>query len=273
MLDVLETFRFKDLIDILLVGLLMYQTYRLLKGTSGMYVFSVVLSFIILNYLVSDVFEMEMLGTILSQISSVGAILLIVLFQDELRSFARRIGQQQSNGIYRRIQNLLRIQKNVRHLDSHASEIVAAATAFSKTKTGALIVIQNEADLTQYCQTGEHIEARIKARLMENIFFKNTPLHDGALIIVHDRIQAVGCILPISHSQDLPKHFGLRHRAAMGITEKTDATVVIVSEETGKISIAERGKFQIGVSPQELKNFLLNGNIEPSGESETEKKQ
>ena len=271
MFEVLESFRFKDLIDVLLVGLLMYQTYRLLRGTSGMYVFSVVLSFIILNYLVSNVFEMEMLGAILTQITSVGAILLIVLFQDELRNFARSLGQRQSNGIYRRLQRLFRSQKNIRHLDSHASEIVAAAVAFSKTKTGALIVIQNEADLTQYCQTGEHIDARIKARLMENIFFKNTPLHDGALIIVHDRIQAVGCILPISHSQDLPKQFGLRHRAALGITEKTDASVVVISEETGKISVAENGKIQTGISPQDLKNFLLNGNIEEHTDSDNQK--
>ncbi|MBO4370571.1 MAG: diadenylate cyclase CdaA [Paludibacteraceae bacterium] len=271
MLEILSTFRFKDLIDILLVGLLMYQTYRLLKGTSGMYIFSVVLSFIILSYLVSNIFDMKMLGAIMTQISSVGAILLIVLFQDELRSFARNLGQRQSNNIYKRIQRIFKTNKDMRHLDSNATEIVAAATAFAKTKTGALIVIQNQADLSQYCQTGEHIDARIKARLMENIFFKNTPLHDGALIIVHDRICAVGCILPISHSQDLPKQFGLRHRAAMGISEKTDATVVVISEETGNISIAEKGAFKIGVTPQELKNFLLNGTIDWQTETDNQK--
>lgn len=248
-------FRLKDLFDIIIVAILLYQIYRLMKGTSGMNIFISVLSFIVIWFFVSYVFQMELLGAIMNKVVNVGAILLIVLFQDEIRTFLNKLGGRHSKGLYAKIRHMVIGGKGNRN-DAFIDEIVQAAESFSKTKTGALIVIQKEADLTNYWETGERIDSEVRARLMENIFYKNTPLHDGALIIVGGRIKAVGCILPISHDQNIPQNLGLRHRAALGISEKTDADVVVVSEENGKISYAEKGKLKIGVKTEELLKFL-----------------
>ena len=250
-------FRIKDFFDILIVALLLYQTYKLLKGTSGMNIFALLVSFISIWFLVSFVFQMELLGSILNKVANVGVILLVILFQDEIRTFLSNLGGRYANNIYARLRRAL-IRKNDSQPQSDINEIVEATLACSKTKTGALIVIQKEGDLNTFCQTGEIIDSNIKARLIENIFFKNTPLHDGALIIVQDKIKAVGCILPISHKRDLPKELGLRHRAALGITEKTDAYVVIVSEETGRISCMRQGEMLLGVSKERLTEWLSN---------------
>jgi uncharacterized protein (TIGR00159 family) len=200
---------------------------------------------------------MELLGSILNKVANVGVILLVILFQDEIRTFLSNLGGRYTNNIYARLRRAL-IRKNDSQPQSDINEIVEATLACSKTKTGALIVIQKEGDLNTFCQTGEIIDSNIKARLIENIFFKNTPLHDGALIIVQDKIKAVGCILPISHKRDLPKELGLRHRAALGITEKTDAYVVIVSEETGRISCMRQGEMLLGVTKEQLREWLSN---------------
>ena len=207
-------FRIKDFFDILIVAILLYQTYKLLKGTSGMNIFALLVSFISIWFLVSFVFQMELLGSILNKVANVGVILLVILYQDEIRTFMSNLGSRYANNIYSRIRRAL-IRKNDSQPQASIEEIVESTMACAKTKTGALIVIQKEGDLNTYCQTGEVIEAKIKARLIENIFFKNTPLHDGALIIVDDQIKSVGCILPISHKRDLPKELGLRHRAAL----------------------------------------------------------
>jgi uncharacterized protein (TIGR00159 family) len=250
-------FRIKDFFDILIVAILLYQTYKLLKGTSGMNIFALLVSFISVWFLVSFVFQMELLGSILNKVANVGVILLVILYQDEIRTFLANLGSRYANNIYARIRRAL-IRKNDNQPLLNIDEVVEAMMACSKTKTGALVVIQKEGDLTTYCQTGEIIDSNIKSRLIENIFFKNTPLHDGALIIVEDKIKAVGCILPISHKRDLPKELGLRHRAALGITEKTDAYVVIVSEETGRISCMRQGEMLLGVTKEQLTEWLSN---------------
>lgn len=252
-------FRIKDVIDILIVAILLYQTYRLLRGTSGMNVFIGVLSFIVVWFFVSFVFQMELLGSIMNKFVSVGAIALIVLFQEEIRRFMAALGgRKKAKGFVGRIKKILLGARGGSSFD-YTSEIVQACEILSKTKTGALIVIQNDADLSKYWGTGERIESYIKARLIENIFFKNSPLHDGALIIVNNRIKAVGCILPIAHNQDLPKHLGLRHRAALGISQKTDATTIVVSEETGRISLSEVGELHLNLTPEKLELFLTKG--------------
>lgn len=248
-------FRIKDFFDILIVAILLYQTYKLLKGTSGMNIFALLVSFISIWFLVSFVFQMELLGSILNKVANVGVILLVILFQDEIRTFLSNLGGRYANNFYARLRRAL-IRKNDSQPQSDINEIVEATLACSKTKTGALIVIQKEGDLNIFCQTGEIIDSNIKARLIENIFFKNTPLHDGALIIVGNQIKSVGCILPISHKRDLPKELGLRHRAALGITEKTDAYVIVVSEETGRISCIRQGEMLLGVSKERLEEWL-----------------
>ncbi|MEE0973900.1 MAG: diadenylate cyclase CdaA [Paludibacteraceae bacterium] len=250
-------FRLKDFFDILIVALLLYQTYKLLKGTTGMSIFAVLVSFISVWFLVSFVFQMELLGSILNKVANVGIILLVILYQDEIKNFLSQLGNKYANTLYARIKRML-IRNKETQPQTDINEIVEAMVSCAKTKTGALVVIQKEGDLSTYCQTGEIIESNIKARLIENIFFKNTPLHDGALIISDNQIKAVGCILPLSHKRDLPKELGLRHRAALGITEKTDAYVVIVSEETGRISCMRQGEMLLGVTKERLTEWLSN---------------
>ena len=250
-------FTLKDFFDILIVALLLFQTYKLLKGTSGMSIFAILISFICIWFLVSFIFHMELLGAILDKVANVGVILLVILYQDEIRTFFSNLSGRYANNIFARLKRAL-VRKNENQPQINIEEIVEATMACSKTKTGALIVIQKEGDLNTFCQTGEIIDSNIKARLIENIFFKNTPLHDGALIIVGDQIKSVGCILPISHKRDLPKELGLRHRAALGITEKTDAYVIVVSEETGRISCIRQGEMLLGVSKERLTEWLRN---------------
>lgn len=134
--------------------------------------------------------------------------------------------------------------------------IVMACMSMSRVKVGALIVIERGISLSDICDTGDYIDARINQRLIENIFFKNSPLHDGAMVITKKRIRAAGCILPVSHNQDIPKELGLRHRAAMGISQDSDAIAIVVSEETGRISVAIKGEFQLRLSAEQLESVL-----------------
>lgn len=134
--------------------------------------------------------------------------------------------------------------------------IVMACMSMSRGKVGALIVIERGISLSDICDTGDYIDARINQRLIENIFFKNSPLHDGAMVITKKRIRAAGCILPVSHNQDIPKELGLRHRAAMGISQDSDAIAIVVSEETGRISVAIKGEFQLRLLAEQLESVL-----------------
>lgn len=254
-------FHFKDLLDILIVAFLLYQTYRLLKGTSGMNIFAVLLTFVIVWFLVSYVFQMELLGSIINKVANVGIILIVILFQDEIRNFmAKLFSRTATNGLVKRIKKMIFKVDDSNHT-SGIEQITQAVFNCAKTKTGVLIVIEQEAELTHYGLSGEVIDAEINSRLIENIFFKNTPLHDGAMIISKDRIMAAGCILPVSNRTDIPKHLGLRHRAGLGMTEKTDALVIIVSEETGKVSCMKQGTLNLGINKEELTSFLKKGSI------------
>jgi len=250
-------FGIKDAIDILLVAFFLYETYLLMKKTGTTTIFLGVLSFIAIWILVSQVFEMRLMGAIFDKFMSVGFILLAVVFQKEIREFLQVLGSNKGLGF---IQNLIK-PKNKNDIDENISyimPIVLAAMDLAKRKVGALIAIQQIIPLDRYVETGEILNANINARLIENIFFKNSPLHDGAMIIGGKRIKAAACILPVSQAQDIPKELGLRHRSALGLSEETDAKVIIISEETGKISLAYQGKLFINISAEELQNQLVS---------------
>lgn len=232
-------FGFKDLIDILLVAVILYETYRLLRKSGVANLFWGVLAFIVVWFLVSFVFQLELTSALFDRVISVGAIALIVIFQEEIRMFFNRLGGRFSSW---------KIFRNKKGEDAQSnqqmSEVIRACRHLSSTKTGALIVISKDSHLKEIIDTGERLDAAISARLIENIFFKNTPLHDGAMILENGKIVAAACILPVSKNPSIPKHMGLRHRAAVGLTEKTDATCIVVSEETGNISFAENGNIR-----------------------------
>ena len=252
-------FGIKDLIDILLVALMVYYIYRLMRDTRSINVFVGILIFIIVWLFVSQVLEMRLLGTILDKLVSVGVIALIVIFQEDIRKFLYNLGAHERMKAIRRFF----IPKRFADQDKAGRKrdiipIVMASMAMSKGKVGALIVIERNTPLDDIVDTGEVIDAIINQRLIENIFFKNSPLHDGAMIISQHRIRAAGCILPVSHNLDIPKELGLRHRAALGISQESDALSVIVSEETGGISIASNGRFRLNLSAEELESVLTS---------------
>lgn len=247
-------FGIKDLIDVLIIGILLFYLYRLMKKSGTLSLFYGVLAFIVVWVLASQIFDMRLTGTILDKFMSIGLIVLVVLFQEQIKRFLIDIG---SRSHLRHIGKLFHHNKTESHKD-HAKvmAIVYACMSMSRSKTGALIVIQRKVPLTDYELTGDYINADVNARLIENIFFKNSPLHDGAMIIADGKIKAAGCILPVSHDMDIPKNLGLRHRAALGMSQSTDALCIIVSEETGNISIASDGKISVKVTAPELENAL-----------------
>jgi uncharacterized protein (TIGR00159 family) len=201
---------------------------------------------------------MELLGTILDAIFNVGAIALIVIFQTEIRRFFSRIGSRENWKHFLGLLERLHLRKHQQKVNMPIERISEACINMAKDKIGALIIIGKVADLQEYVDVGEYINAEINTRLIENIFFKNSPLHDGAMIILNNRITSVGTILPISRNREIPKGLGLRHRAALGITEKTDAVAIVVSEETGKISIAHQGTLSLNIKPDSLSQIIEN---------------
>jgi len=248
-------FGIKEIIDIFAVAVLLFYAFKFLKKSGGMAVFAGVLVFIVIWYLVSHLLQMELLGGILDKIMSVGGFAIIVIFQDEIRRFFSRIGSGKD-------WNVIKVFKKIFGADAHSDnnlemmQIVMACRNMSRNFVGALIVVARGNDLDYYVQSGERIDANIGSRLIENIFFKNSPLHDGALIVSHGRLLAAGCILPVSRNNELPKAMGLRHRAAIGITEQTDAMAIVVSEETGQMSFAINGKMTSKITPEQLDELL-----------------
>ncbi len=248
------SFGLKDILDILLVALLLYYIYRLMKESSSANIFGGIIVFIVVWIFVSQIFEMRLLGGILDKLVNVGSLALIILFQEEIRHFFSTIGTRPSvNFLVRMFRG--KKEEEVVHREE-IMPIVMACMSMSKQKVGALIVMERLVGLNEYINSGDPINANITQRLIENIFFKNSPLHDGAMIIAHKRIKAAGCILPISHDTDIPKSLGLRHRAALGISQKSDCLAIVVSEETGGISIAENGNFKLRLSAEELESAL-----------------
>lgn len=247
----------KDIIDIVCVALLLHQIYKLMKSSGSLNIFYGILVFIAVYIIVSWVFEMRLLGSIFDQLVSVGVIALIIIFQDEIRRFFLTVGSQRRIGFLTRI-FAKREANGEDEVDASLLPIVMACDYMSKNMVGALIIIEREMSLTDIIKSGERIDALISGELIKNIFFKNSPLHDGALIISRGRIEAAGCILPVSHSLNIPKELGLRHRAALGITQQSDALAIIVSEETGAISVAQHGEFRLRLAGNELESILVD---------------
>ena len=242
----------KDIIDIILVAGFLYYFYKLMKESGSLNVFSGILVFILLWVFVSRVIQMKLLGSIFDQLMSVGVLALIIIFQEEVRRFFKNLGSHRD---FRKVANLFsRNEKSTEKVP--LLPVVMACMSLAQQKVGALIVVEKNEKLDEYVKTGEIIDAAIGQRLIESIFFKNAPLHDGAIIIQDGRITAAQCILPVSHNVNIPKKLGLRHRSAMGISEKTDAIAIVVSEETGSISVAVNGKFRLGLNAQQLEGIL-----------------
>lgn len=249
-------FGIKDLIDILLVATLLYYTYSLMKRSGSLSLFYGVLFFTVVWVVASEILDMRLTGTIMDKVMSIGLIILVVIFQDQIKRFLIDLGSQRR---WTKWRNIFRHGDDRERNDhKYIMQVVYACMSMSKSKTGALIVFQRKMPLTDYEKTGDIIDADINTRLIENIFFKNSPLHDGAMIIADNRIMSVGCILPVSHDMNIPKELGLRHRAALGMSQVTDAVCIIVSEETGNISVAKDGEFSIKVSGLDLEHILSN---------------
>lgn len=244
-----------DIIDIFLVALMLFYIYRLMRESRSLNVFIGIMVFIVIWLFVSQIIQMRLLGSILDKLVSVGVIALIVLFQEDIRTFLYNLGA------HRRMRSFMRFfskekGKDQKEVKETIMPIVMSCMNLSKGKVGALIVIERTMPLDDIVRTGDLIDAALNQRLIENVFFKNSPLHDGAMIVSKRRIKAAGCILPVSHDLDIPKELGLRHRAAMGMSQESDALAVVVSEETGGISVAVRGEFRLRLSAEELEGIL-----------------
>ena len=248
------TIRWLDVIDVLLVALLLYQLYSLIKGTGTINIFLGIIA-IYLIWMLVKAFEMELLSEILGQFISVGMIALIIVFQQEIRHFLLVLGSP--NFLKKGSKSFLNIKWQLNQTEKLDIEpIISACESMASSKTGALIVIARNNELKSFVETGEQINADISKQLLENIFFKNSPLHDGAVIISENRIKAARCLLPVSEKTDIPSFVGLRHRAAAGVTEDSDALSIIVSEQRGEISIAENGSLTINIKIQRLREIL-----------------
>ncbi len=243
-----------DVIDILLVTLLLYQLYKLLKGSVAVKIFLGVLS-IYLFYLVVKAVKMDLLTSILGQFINVGVIAALILFQQEIRKFLVIIGKTtafNNDNLFKRWPWKKKSKKSGFDL----TPVIEAAKILGGTNTGALVVFSRSSELKFYAESGDIIDAELSKRLLLSIFQKNSPLHDGAVIIANKRIKAARCILPVSENEEIPANYGLRHRAAIGMTEVTDSVVLIVSEETGEIALAYNGQLFHNLSKAELKQKL-----------------
>lgn len=255
------TIRFLDVLDILLVAFLLYQLYMLIKGTVAFNIF-IGLFLVYLFWLLVRALNMELLDAFMGQFIGVGVLALIVVFQPEIRRFLLLIG---SNPQVNRLLGIDKIFTTSKYKSASGQQlkmIVRACEDMSRSKTGALIVIAQNSELKEYIRTGEKINARISDALLETIFFKNTPLHDGAVIINGNKVTAARCIMPLTNKEDLDPLLGLRHRAAIGISENTDALAIVVSEERGEISVAQGGKLTQDISVIDLSNILEDVIIE-----------
>ncbi|MCR5326201.1 MAG: diadenylate cyclase CdaA [Bacteroidales bacterium] len=243
-------FTFIDLIDIILVAAVIFIIFRWIKGSSAMNIFIAII-FLFLVRVLATALDMRMISALLGAILDVGALAIIIIFQPEIRRFLNNIGQTAGNNSL--VKSLLR-NRNAQGIDSVViSDIVSAVDQMSAKKTGALIVIRRRDNLQSIIATGDSIDARVGERLIMNIFFKNSPLHDGAMVIGGERIVAVRCTLPITERLDLPASYGMRHRAAIGIAEQCDADVIVVSEETGQVSFVRGSELTRIDNPNTLK--------------------
>lgn len=253
----IESFGIKDIFDITIVALMLYYLYKIMRESGTINIFYGVLAFIVVWVVASEILEMKLIGSILDKFMSIGLLILVIIFQDQIKRFLVDLGSKKR---WKFLTSIFHHKKEGNgdgtDLHTRVMPIVYSCMSMSKSKTGALIVIGQEVPLENYEKTGDRIDAEINSRLIENIFFKNSPLHDGALVISDGRLNAAGCILPVSHDTDVPRSLGLRHRSALGISQATDAFAIVVSEETGNISVAYRGRLSTRLSSTELEKRL-----------------
>ena len=250
-------FSILDLVDILLAAFLLYQLYRLVHGTPAIRIF-IGITAVYLAWKLVDAFHMEVLTEILGQFIGIGFLLLVIVFQQEIRRFLLMIGSTSFSRRRRFFKQLLMLRKSKSETDSDLLDpIVLACQNLSEKCIGALIVLTQNTPLGNYSRTGIHVDSKLTSQLLESIFAKSSPIHDGAVIITNDRIESAGAILPVSDNTNVPTRFGLRHRAALGITEKSDAICIVVSEETGSIVVAHNSHLN-QVEIGELKSKLIH---------------
>ncbi|MBL7859406.1 MAG: TIGR00159 family protein [Cyclobacteriaceae bacterium] len=243
-----------DFVDIGLVSILLYQVYKLIRGSIAVNIFLGILA-LYLIYLIVRAAQMELLSTILGQFMGVGVLAMIILFQPEIRKFLLVIGRgtEFRENIFKTIYNW----RQEYHEDFDISQIIEAAKTLKASKTGALIVFSRDVELKFYAETGDTLDAEVNKRLLVSIFNKNSPLHDGAVIIYKGRIKAARCVLPVSENDHMPAHFGLRHRAAVGMSENTDTLVMAISEETGRLILARNGKYLRALKLKQVEQKIL----------------
>jgi diadenylate cyclase len=251
---ILETIRFLDLIDILLVALLIFQIYKLVRGTVAVNIFYGVF-LIYLLWLVVRALNMQLLGSILGQVIGLGLIALLIVFQQEVRRFLLILGTRYFRNGKNSFEYLFRLS-NQRVAGWDFESIVQACERMSVSKTGALLVLAKKSELRAFAETGCLVDASISVELIETIFRKDGPLHDGGMILARNRISAARCVLPVSEDPSIPGDLGLRHRAAVGMSESSDSFVIVVSEETGNISYANQGRLNEKISGDELRIAL-----------------
>ncbi|MBE9467687.1 MAG: TIGR00159 family protein [Bacteroidetes bacterium] len=256
MLSIFITVRFLDVLDILLVAFLLYEMYMMIKDTVAMNIFVGIFS-IYLMWLIVKALNMQLLSTILGAFIGGGIIALIIVFQQEIRRFLLFIGTTENLNKKFSLNKLFTLQFQ-KTSDQSLNSIVTACEDMSEDKVGALIVLSTKSELKTFYETGDIINADVSTNLIENIFFKNSPLHDGAVIIINNKIKAARCVLPINDSLKLSSRLGLRHRAALSLTNETDAVVVVVSEETGNISFAKGNKLKTKLTPNKLLKILTD---------------
>jgi diadenylate cyclase len=254
MIEAFITLRFLDVLDILLVAFLLYEMYMLIKGTAA---FSIIVGMLIFYviWIVIRALNMEMMSSILGQVVGIGALVLVIVFQQEIRKMFLLLGTRYNLNKTLSFDNFFSKDKDEK-ADLRIKDIVLACEAMSRSKTGALIVLINKTELKEFVETGEKIDAPFSSALLQTIFFKNSPLHDGAVIIQRGMILAARCVLPVSNKELENTQLGLRHRAALGISQATDAQVIIVSEETGRLSYAYNGTLHEHINPIELTRLI-----------------
>ncbi|MBE6974732.1 MAG: TIGR00159 family protein [Ruminococcaceae bacterium] len=249
-LQLLAGMKFMDYLDILIVAFLLYQLFPLLRSTNSIRVAGVIVAIIVISW-ITDVVNLNTLSFILDEFLQVGVIALVVLFQPELRRMLDHLGSV-------RLEKILTPEKVAQDMKPVISQAVRACEVMSREKIGALIVFGRESRLDEYFKTGTMIDGQVSEQLLRNIFFPKAALHDGAMIILGGKVAAAGCVLPLSDSHRLSADLGTRHRAGVGMSEATDAVVVIVSEETGTISVAVGGMLKRHLAPQTLEKLLIH---------------
>ena len=249
-----------NIIDIMLVAFLLFQLYRFIRGTAAFSIFFGIL-LIYLTWLVVKALKMELITALLGQVMGVGIIALIIVFQQEVRRFLLELGNRYITTSRFSLKKIFSSGKEDTETLQVVEKVVKACESMSSQKTGALIVIGKKSNLEAFSEGGEILNARVSAELLETIFFKHTPLHDGATLIEGGIIIAARCPLPITDQMSIPANFGMRHRAAIGISEQSDTIAVVVSEETGCITAAISGKYKYNISLDELRDILISGNL------------